>query len=196
MPTTYQIEISGLSPMLHHSSAGIGMDKESGKKKGGEAINGDPEEWRKSVYFDDNEGVYFPSLNIEACLVEASKNFKVTGRATATKYFKSSISINEDMVPFFVNGKKISSLEDIAQGKDGCQVFKMSVRNPATRMRNTRYRARFDNWSCKFNILVLTDDYIPQARLKEVLEYAGMYVGLGDFRPRFGRFLLKSIKKV
>jgi len=196
MPTTYEIEIEGLSSMLHHGGQAIGMDDDSGRKKGGAAIKGDPDEWRKTIYFDEDAGVFLPSINVESCLIEASKNFKVTGRATATKYFKSSVSITEEMLPFYVNGKIIKDLEQVDRGEGGASVFKMGVKNPATRMRNTRYRARFDKWSSKFRVLVLADDYIPMNRLKEVIEYAGMYVGLGDFRPRFGRFLLKSIKKV
>lgn len=45
-------------------------------------------------------------------------------------------------------------------------------------------------------IIVASDDYIDTELLKNVVNYAGMYVGLCDFRPRFGRFQVAKFTEV
>ena len=189
MAKIYEIELESISPMLHNGSQSVGMEKASMKKRGGNALEGDPEEWKKTIYYDKLIGVYLPAINVEAALIEGAKQFKITGKATATKFFKSGVFILDDMLPFYINGKIIKDLDDVS-------IDKRTVKNPATKMRNTRYRAIFRQWSSKFRIMISADDYISGDLLKQVFDYTGLYVGVGDYRPRFGRFKLKSIKMV
>lgn len=188
---TYNVEIGNISPLLMHGSQALGLDEESKakKKKGGSALLGDENEWKKTIYFDPHIGVYMPAQNIEASLVEAAKQFKITGRATATKFFKSGVFLTEEVIPLKVNGKTVTSLDEV-------DVDKRCVKNPSTGGRQLRYRAIFKQWSCNFNVIVSSDDYVPADLLRQVLEYAGMYVGVCDYRPRFGRFQLLKFKEV
>ena len=186
----YEVSLKSKSPILMHSSAAIGL-KDNSKKKGGEAIQGNPDEWKESIYFDKDLGVYIPACCFEASFIEASKQFKISGKATATKFFKSGLFVNTDNIPIYVNGHIIKTLEEVE--KMG-SVDKRTVKNPATKMRNMRYRACFMNWECKFKIILQSDDYISDKILKDVIEYAGNFVGVCDYRPRFGRFDLISIK--
>lgn len=177
--------------MLHHGAHMVGMEKPSMKKKGGDALTGDALEWQKTIYFKEDIGVYLPPENIEAALVNASKQFKITGRKTAMDYVKSGVFCTESYLPFYVNGKTIKTLDDPA-----ILIDKRTVKNPATKGRNVRYRAKFTEWTSTFRLNVLCDDYITKELLEQILEYAGMYVGLGDYRPRFGRFTIESVKEV
>lgn len=43
-------------------------------------------------------------------------------------------------------------------------------------------------WSAKFSLAVLTPEYIDPALLREVITTAGRLIGVGDFRPTYGRF--------
>jgi len=43
-------------------------------------------------------------------------------------------------------------------------------------------------WKCKTNFQILLPKYISPALMNETLQYAGRIVGVGDFRPSFGRF--------
>jgi hypothetical protein len=189
MAKIYEMELESISPMLHHGSQSVGMEKAVMKKKGGDALTGDPEEWKKTIYYDESVGVYLPAPNVEAALIKSASQFKVTGRKTAMDFFKSGVFVMDDMLPFLVNGKIIKDLADV-------EIDKRSVKNPSTKGRNMRYRALFRQWSSKFRIMISSDDFITMDLLKQVTEYAGMYVGLGDYRPRFGRFRLKSLKEV
>lgn len=187
----YEIKIKSACAMLHHGSQAVGMEKSTGKKKGGEALLGDENEWKKTIYFKKDIGVYLPAMAIEACLVNASKQFKITGRQTATKYVKSGIFCTDEYLQFLVDGKPIMSLDD-----PRIIIDKRTVKNPSTKGRNVRYRAKFDKWESNFRIIVNSDDYLSKDILEEILGYAGNFVGVGDYRPRFGRFKLVDIKAV
>lgn len=57
----------------------------------------------------------------------------------------------------------------------------------------TRTRPAFHpGWTATFELSVLTPEYISPADLLAVLNDAGRLVGIGDFRPTFGRFAVTS----
>lgn len=43
-------------------------------------------------------------------------------------------------------------------------------------------------WTAQFELMIQTPEYISASDLRDVIENAGRLVGLGDFRPTFGRF--------
>lgn len=55
----------------------------------------------------------------------------------------------------------------------------------------TRTRPAFlAGWTATIQLAVLTPEYIPPSALHEVLTMAGRLVGVGDFRPTYGRFMV------
>lgn len=64
----------------------------------------------------------------------------------------------------------------------------MVQRNGVTRQRP----AMNAGWTAEFQFMVNTPEYISSQLLYAVLADAGRLVGVGDFRPTFGRFLIKS----
>lgn len=53
----------------------------------------------------------------------------------------------------------------------------------------TRMRpAMLAGWRATFDMTVVLPEYVPPADLRDVLYNAGRLVGLGDFRPTYGRF--------
>lgn len=190
----YEIKIKSSTPMLHHGSHSVlNEESKSLKKKGGNALEGDPDEWKKSIYFNKNVGVYLPGLCIEGAIINASSQFKIgSGKKTAKDFVKSGVFCENEFLPFYVDGKTIKTLDDPLIKID----FRM-VKNPSSKgSLNGRYRAKFNNWESEFKLNVLSTDYITSDLLKQILEYAGKYIGVGDYRPRFGRFQVVSFKEV
>lgn len=57
----------------------------------------------------------------------------------------------------------------------------------------TRQRPAMNSgWRAEFQFMINTPEYIDPHLLYAVLADAGRLVGVGDFRPTFGRFLIKS----
>ena len=49
-------------------------------------------------------------------------------------------------------------------------------------------------WKVTFDLLIMLPEYIDQNALRETIESAGRLIGIGDFRPTFGRFGVTSFK--
>ena len=57
-----------------------------------------------------------------------------------------------------------------------------------------KYFAQFPEWEAKFEILI-TDDSMPEETIKDSIVAAGIYNGLLDGRPDYGRFVMNEFKK-
>jgi hypothetical protein len=62
----------------------------------------------------------------------------------------------------------------------------MVQRNGITRSRP----ALLKGWRAEFELLVQVPEYVPPSDLQDVLTNAGRLIGLGDFRPTYGRFMV------
>lgn len=60
-----------------------------------------------------------------------------------------------------------------------------------SRSRVMRARPRFNQWSVEIELL-FDDAILDERGVMEALKVAGATVGLGDFRPRFGRFTVEA----
>jgi hypothetical protein len=132
-------------------------------------------EWLGSLYFDDSIGPYVPGINVESMLMEAAKAQKLG------KKFKSAIMVVEDRIKLDYEGPR-----------DRKQLFNdqrfVDIRSVKVQQaRIHRCRPIFSSWSITFQ-LNFDQALVDLREIKKALEDAGQIVGLGDFRPRFGRF--------
>lgn len=49
-------------------------------------------------------------------------------------------------------------------------------------------------WSATFDFLVMLPEYVDRNMLRETIESAGRLIGVGDFRPTYGRFGITNFK--
>lgn len=138
-------------------------------------------EWMASAYFEDDVGVYIPGVNVESCLFEAAKLRKLG------KIAKRAIFVNEDKIKLEYQGPK--TLEKLFE--DPRFVDARPVKVSTARL--IRYRPKFDNWSARFDI-TFNSEQINRSELIDVMNDAGSLIGLGDFRPRFGKFEVEDVK--
>jgi len=66
----------------------------------------------------------------------------------------------------------------------------MVQRNGITRVRP----AMLKGWKATFLLQVLLPEYIDPQMLNEVIQQAGRFVGIGDFRPTYGRFVVTKFE--
>jgi len=179
----YKVKVEGLVPLLIHKMTVEETAKIEGTSKrisGKEQIT--PEETARSYLYLTNDGKpYVPSEYFYGAMVKVASNFRIPGKGKKTykDLIKSAIDIKPDVI--LIKSK-------------GWVVDTRTVVNPNTRgNRMIRHRPKFEKWSCEFEIIIL-DEQLPFDVVKEILEYAGRYNGIGDYRPRFGRFTVTQFE--
>ncbi|RLE84396.1 MAG: hypothetical protein DRJ41_03200, partial [Thermoprotei archaeon] len=63
------------------------------------------------------------------------------------------------------------------------------------RSRVIRHRPRFDRWALEFNMINLDPSVLRMDTLRKMLEDAGKWCGLGDYRPEYGLFRVTKFEK-
>lgn len=133
------------------------------------------------VYKNDKEILCIPSTHIEGALVKSGVEERVAGKGKKTykDYMKAFILIEPDMIPINPQKYEIDRKFVIIQ-----------------RARILRTRPLFKSgWEAIFNMTIL-DDTIPVDTVRDILIRAGSYVGIGDWRPKFGRFEVIKFEEV
>lgn len=176
-----QVELTGITPLLHNKPEEYGFDEQWVEKK---ASTDYEKEALKKLYVDSNGKIYQPATHIDRALIESGKKIKVKGqgKATYSKLFGSMVAVEE-----FEIVHKIQKYE----------IHKSLVVIPSTKGRVMRYRPMFKEWKLEFHITF--EDEIPAEVVKEALEIAGKYVGIGDWRPekkgKFGKFQVTKFEE-
>lgn len=178
------VTLNGVFPMMLHSSRGIDPTDPINKAK--KAISGKMKktdddyealaklEWESSLYLDDKGRVIIPGENVESMLIEAAKKHKLGPKAKAGILCDGNFPIEYD-------GPK--GVE--AMWKDGRFTDTRAVRVQQARLMRTR--PIFHKWALPL-VVNYRPDQLDKNQVILILETAGSIIGLGDYRPRFGRF--------
>lgn len=136
-------------------------------------------QYKASLYFDEDVGLYMPGAMLKASMVTGAKMQRL-GAA-----FKRSVMILEDKLPIKYTGPT----DPNSLWADKSFVDVRSVGVQAARI--TRYRPKVRNWSVEATVFY-APQVVEEADLLRALENAGNFAGVGDFRPEcggnFGRF--------
>ena len=178
----YKVEITGRTPILQNKPAEYGFDEQWVEKQ----ANSDWEkEALQKLYINPDGIVYEPSIHIERTLIEAGKKVRIkgSGKATYSKLFGSMINVE----PY-----------EIKHENQEYEIHKSLVVIPSTKGRVMRYRPMIKDW--KLSFYVLAEEELDKAAIKECLEIAGKYSGLGDWRPekkgKFGKFQVTHFEEM
>lgn len=181
---TVDCKVRGIAPLMQHRFPMPDFDDmgKGGKKQTGEKDY--TQEWRNYLYVNSSGQIFQPSIHFEAAMTKAATNFKITGRRGKTykDLFSGNIFVSPDEI---LHGVEAPDSLDT----DGDKRLYLDIR-PAVvqRSRIVRIRPTFKtSWELEFSIQVI-DDQIPDNVLLDVLALAGRTLGIGDHRPKFGRF--------
>lgn len=177
------VRIAGIAPLLQHRRP---FPEEELENKP-EPRSGIPDwslEAETSLYKLDDGNIYQPADHIHASMVKGAVNFQIPGKGKKT--FKdltnAAVVVEPDCI---LHGLVFDGFEKPDSNGHCVVVDKRWV--VVNRSRVLRYRPKFEEWALEFAISVLDEQY-PAVVVRDVLDWAGKYVGIGDFRPRFGRF--------
>ncbi len=170
----YHVKINGIAPLLQHRYNG---NAPAGR---GRQIPKPEAEAENALYRNGVGQTYEPSSHIEGALVKASTVRRVEGRGK--KSYKD----------FFRAGVIVEPMEIPLEASWVVDVQGVIVQ----RSRVMRARPRFDSWTLEFDIVNNDPSNIGDDLVKDVLAEAGRYVGIGDYRPKYGRFEVVSFERV
>lgn len=132
-------------------------------------------EWYGGLYVDPDTGVpCLPGEVIEAALCEGARKYKL-GKAA-----KGGLIVAGNFAIEYNGPKNVDKLY-----ADGGYVKRASVKVGMARV--IRTRPIFPEWSCTFDVQWDASLVNDEETLTEIVEAAGMS-GIGDWRPKFGRF--------
>jgi len=134
-------------------------------------------EARGSVYETPDGKLGHPTQNVWRCLYDAAKSFK---RGEDVK--RSLIEIGDVTVPLLVNGKQIA-IDAFLENPENIDY------RPVTLSKRKTMRARpiVRKWESAHEFDLLTD-ILDLDVVKLIARHAGRVVGVGDWRPKFGKF--------
>ena len=182
---TLAMRWNGLTPLLMNSAAGVNPTHPltlAAKKLTSKRTKTEEDQielmrlkWLLAIYHDPQIGPFIPAENVEATIREAAKKTK-RGKDT-----KAGIFVSPDRIPLIYDGPRDTDklyaderFRDVRDGVIGQARVNIS-------------RPRFNHWRIDFNL-----EYDPQVFNPEdliaIMDTAGRYIGLCDYRPRYGRF--------
>lgn len=179
MNEEYKVRIEGTRPLLMHSCNS--MLEESNNKTTRSKDHNPKTDAEMALYKDKEGSIVVPSFCVLSCLRSSAVNFQVPGKGKKTykNFIYAGVRIEAENIPLLSeNGWEIDTKTVVIQ-----------------RSRIVRARPRFDNWALEFSMEII-DPIITPAVLRQIIEDAGKYNGLLDFRPLYGLFKLVSFEKV
>jgi hypothetical protein len=183
---TISVHVQGTAPLMQHRFPIPDLDDMS---KGGTKVTGAKDytqEWREYFYATKDGEIYQPAAHFEAAMVKAAVNFRITGkgRKTYKDLFRAAVFVTPEQIP---HGVKVPDELDT----DADKTLYLDMRPVVVvRARVVRIRPTFKaGWKLNFQIEVIDDQIAPEL-VNDVLLLAGKSVGIGDFRPKFGRFMV------
>jgi hypothetical protein len=174
-PYTVQVTLEGTASLLFHRWNCDAVEAKAKAAKGSAAKKSDDLE---SYVWRDAKGVLcLPGEYVRQSIILAAKfqQDPRSPRKSAMDLFKAAIISLTDLASL---GTKDWDYED----RRRVQVQRSGI---------TRIRPAFRaGWQATFDLMCNIPEYVDPALLRLVLDNAGRLVGVGDFRPTHGRFVV------
>jgi hypothetical protein len=190
---TIKVKWSGIRPLVMHN--GLMADptnpmvrriKEITSKGSKKMTDSDYEErdrleWEAGLYWDSEDGLIMPSDNIERCVQLGAQKSRIG------KDVQAAVFCANTHVPIVYDGPKDKDkLYDDPR-------FSLRKGVAVQKSRIIRIRPMIPTgWTMAFD-LEFDEGIVNPKNLMKAMTDAGSLVGLGDWRPKFGRFLVEEI---
>lgn len=178
-PYAVTVEIEGTAPFLFHRWSNESVEAKSKAAKGSKAKKSDDVE--SYVYRDDSGDLAIPGEYFRMSLIGSAK-FRQDPRSprkSAMDLYKAGIAVLNE---YCTLDTKVWDYLDRRRV--------MIQRNGITRERP----AMRAGWRVQLSLQVLLPEYIPPQVLNETIQAAGRLIGVGDFRPTYGRYNVVGFK--
>jgi hypothetical protein len=173
IPFIAEVTIQGVADLLFHRWNCESVESKSNAKKGSKEKKTDDLE--SYVYRDDKGYLCLPGEYLRMSIIGAAK-FRQDPRSPRKSMADLAKAAIISLTPLASLGEKNWNYED---RRRVC-----IQRNAITRVRP----AMKSGWTAKIQLQCNLPEYISPSLLNEVIQSAGKLIGVGDFRPTYGRF--------
>lgn len=188
----FQVTIAGESMLMHNGALADPLSEyakllkaETSKRK---KSDDDHEEiarieFQGGLYFDEKLGPVIPGHMLDAVIVNGAKKKRLG------TIFESCVRTTQEVYKLDYKGPRDRDglwADPRFRDRRGCGVQTARV---------IRTRPKFREWSVTFDVSLIPCE-LNKGNIEQAIVDAGIYYGIGDFRPRFGLFSLKSFKEV
>lgn len=173
IPYIVNVEINGTADLLFHRWNCEAVAAKAGAAKGSKAKKQDDVE--SYVYRNEDNELCLPGEYLRQSVINAAK-FRQDPRSprkSAMDLFKAGVVSLTDLAPLGVAQWDYEHMARVQVQRSGI-----------TRVRPAMKRG----WKAVFDVAVNLPEYISPDALHEVITNAGRLIGVGDFRPTYGRF--------
>ncbi len=165
----------------------------------------EPRPPEQKFYIQGKNQLVFPSLNIMAFMFNQKGDScvnKFEGKKRRDYYAVgfSHVSISPTFIPFKDKDRKQINFSDFENG-----LFYIVNSAPTTKLSGGGFIKQEAKprpvlkmpWLLEFDIRLFTNPLINETKLRNWFENGGLLIGLGTYRPLFGRFMVKrwEVKK-
>lgn len=172
-PYAVAVTIEGTADILFHRWNAEAVDEKAKAAKNSKGKKTDDVE--SYVYRTEKGEIAIPGEYMRSSIINAAK-FRQDPRSprkSAMDLYKAAIVV---ITPLASLGAKDWDYLD----KRRAPVQRQGINRTRPAMRV--------GWKATFDLMVLLPEYIDRQQLRETIESAGRLIGIGDFRPTFGRF--------
>lgn len=173
MPYVATFEIEGSAPLLFHRWNNEAIEEKAAAKKGSAQKKSDNVE--SYVYRNENSELVIPGEYFRMSLIGAAK-FRQDPRSprkSAMDLFKAGVVALEEFCTLGVSNWDYLDRRRVMVQRNG-----ITRERPAMRA----------GWQVEVVFQVMLPEYINAQLLNEIMQSAGRLIGVGDFRPTYGRF--------
>ena len=188
MPYSIHVKIEGVAPILFNRWTEEASDKLRSGATGGKFTDASRLAEAMTKVYRDEEGKYLtiPGWNLKKCILQGCQRAGLKeGRVGMMPFLAATVFVAGD--PVFVAGDPSSGVTDpdFVDERSGRRPAKTGgaalIKRPALK----------EGWQLPFTLNVV-DDRRDAPSIRRAVEEAGLMVGLGDFRPEFGRFVVRE----
>lgn len=172
-PYAVAVTVEGSADFLFHRWNAEAVDEKAKSAKNSKAKKTDDVE--SYVYRTDRGELAIPGEYLRGAIIHAAK-FRQDPRSprkSAMDLFKAAIVVTTPLASLGV-------AEWDYLDKRRVMVQRAGINRTRPAMRS--------GWKAQFDLMVLLPEYVDRNALRETIESAGRLIGIGDFRPTFGRF--------
>lgn len=181
---TMKVDIEGKILMMHNIRLANPLDEGTKRMKALTSVRKKTDdihiqmadlEFELGMYYNEKEGPYIPGIWVDAAIIAGGKLQKNGSR------IKRAAMVLDDIIPLRYDGPR--KMVDLKADLNFRDIRAVTVGTAKT----MRCRPKFVDWGAFFTVQY-DPDQITKGELEQAIHAAGQCIGIGDFRPRFGRF--------